>query len=116
MGGSKTFDKPAWRKAMNDLFKILFSEVDDNTGYYFAVYVAQKYDLYRKPNIGLWQQMKIDLREEFDIDSDINMRISKKSFFCGDAAGRVRAATFKKKIHPTSNTGDHSDTDKKICP
>ena len=87
MGTSKTFNKVGWTKAMNDLLKILFSGVDN--GYYFAVYVAKLYDLYRKPNNGLWQQMKIDLKDEFNTD----IRISSKSFFCGDAAGRIRPST-----------------------
>lgn len=112
MGTSKTFDKNSWRKAMNDLTKILFSEIGQEN-YYFAIYVAKKYDLYRKPNIGMWQQMKLDLKDEFDVDNGI--RISKKSFFCGDAAGRVRPGQFKKKMHPTSNKGDHSDTDRKFA-
>lgn len=111
MGSNKSFNKLEWRKAMNNLCKILFSGIN-NGEYYFATYVAKKYDLYRKPNIGLWQQMKLDLKDEFDI---IDIKISKKSFFCGDAAGRIQPSQFKKKIHPTSNKGDHSDTDIKFA-
>ena len=54
MSVNKNFDKVKWRKAMDDLVKILISKVK-NDKYYIAIYVAKNYDLYRKPNIGLWQ-------------------------------------------------------------
>jgi len=111
MSSGKNFDKPKWRKAIDDLSKILMSKVK-NGEYYFAIYVAKTYDLYRKPNIGLWEQMKIDLKDEFNLDK---ARISKKSFFCGDAAGRISASIYKKKLYPSSNTGDFSDTDRKFA-
>lgn len=111
MSIGKNFDKPKWRKAINDLAKILMSKVE-NGQYYFAVYVAKNYDLYRKPNIGLWEQMKNDLICEFNLD---RIRISKKSFFCGDAAGRKVASFYKKKLYPSSNKGDFSDTDLKFA-
>lgn len=111
MSLNKNFDKPKWRKIINDLTKILMSRVKDGK-YYFAIYVAKNYDLYRKPNIGLWEQMKIDLKEEFHLNS---IRISKKSFFCGDAAGRKTASLFKKKLYPSSNKGDFSDIDLKFA-
>lgn len=111
MGSGKNFDKPKWRKALDDLVKILMSKVE-NDSYYFAVYVAKGHDLYRKPNIGLWEQMKIDLKEEFGLTK---LKISKKSFFCGDAAGRTSASTFKKKLYPSSNKGDFADTDRKFA-
>jgi len=107
----KNFDKPQWRKAINDLAKIMFGEVS-NQKYYFAVYVAKGHDLYRKPNLGLWELMKSDLKSEFKLDT---LRISKKSFFCGDAAGRIYASPFKKKLHPSSNKGDFSDSDRKFA-
>ena len=113
MGSGKNFDKPKWRIAMNDLAKILLSETSDK--YYFAVYVAKKHDLYRKPNLGMWDQMKIDLRAEFKLGKKDKLRISKKSFFCGDAAGRKKSSIFKKKIYPSSTTGDFSDTDRKFA-
>ena len=109
MGLNKNFDKPKWRRAVDDLCKILTKKVNK---YYFAVYVSKNYDLYRKPNIGLWQQMKIDLCDEFELNK---IRISKKSFFVGDAAGRIKPSPFKKKISPTSHSGDFSDVDRKFA-
>lgn len=111
MGSRKDFDKPKWRKAMDDLAKILTSRVD-NWQFYFAVYVAKVHDLYRKPNIGMWELMKSDLREEFNLNK---IPISKKSFFVGDAAGRISASPFKKRIYPSSSKGDFSDTDRKFA-
>lgn len=108
---TKNFDKPKWRKAVDDLVKILTSKIK-NGKYYFAVYVAKNYDLYRKPNIGSWEQMKNDLKDEFSLDK---VRISKKSFFVGDAAGRLSAGPYKKKLYPSSNKGDFSDTDRKFA-
>lgn len=109
MSMNKNFDKIKWRKAMDDLEQILFSKVNK---YYLAVYVAKIYDIYRKPNLGLWNQMKSDLREEF---STKKLRISKKSFFVGDAGGRISAGTYKLKMYPSSRKGDFSDVDRKFA-
>nr|AEX62889.1 putative bifunctional polynucleotide phosphatase kinase [Moumouvirus Monve] len=111
MSLNKNFDKITWRKAVNDLIKIFISNLNTNK-YYFAVYVAKAYDLYRKPNTGLWNLMKNDLKDEFSIEK---VKISNKSFFCGDAAGRISPSFFKKKINPSSNKGDFSDTDRKFA-
>lgn len=111
MSRGKNFDKPKWRKAMEDLEESLVSNISNKT-YYFAVYVAKNYDLYRKPNLGLWDLMKQDLKETFELDK---VRISSKSFFCGDAAGRISASPYKKKLYPSSNKGDFSDTDIKFA-
>lgn len=111
MSSGAKFDKVKWRKAMDDLVKILTSQIKDGK-FYFAVYVAKTYDLFRKPNIGLWEQMKKDIKEEFSLDK---VRISKNSFFVGDAAGRTSASPYKKKIYPSSNKGDFSDTDRKFA-
>ncbi len=111
MSRGKNFDKPQWRKAMEELEKSLVSDIANNK-YYFAVYVAKNYDLYRKPNLGLWELMKQDLKDEFNQDK---IRISSKSFFCGDAAGRTSASPYKKKLYPSSNKGDFSDTDIKFA-
>lgn len=110
MSINKNFDKKKWKKEMEKIKEILFSKTRNK--YYFAVYVAKKYDLYRKPNIGLWEQMKIDLKTEFNMNK---IRISKKSFYCGDAAGRISSSYFKKKFYPTSKTGDFADSDRKFA-
>ncbi|AGF85410.1 phosphatase/kinase [Moumouvirus goulette] len=111
MSLNKNFDKITWRKAVDDLIKIFISNLNTNE-YYFAVYAAKTYDLYRKPNTGLWNLMKNDLKDEFSLKK---IRISNKSFFCGDAAGRISPSFFKKKINPSSNKGDFSDTDRKFA-
>lgn len=111
MSENKKFDKISWRKAMDDFAQTMFEGVN-NKPYYFAVYVAKRYDLYRKPNIGLWQQMKIDFMEEFNLSK---IRISKKSFYVGDAAGRKRPSYYKKKIYKSPSKGDFSDTDRKFA-
>lgn len=111
MGSKVGFDKPSWRKAVDDLMKEMTMNVKSGK-FYFAVYVAKMYDLYRKPNIGMWQLMKLDLMKEFGLDA---IRVSKKSFFCGDAAGRESPGPIKKKLSATSKTGDFSDTDRKFA-
>src|SRR5690606_8915296 len=73
---------------------------------------AKKHDMYRKPNTGMWTLMKNDIIQEFDLEK---LDISKKSFFCGDAGGRIRPSILKKKMHPSSTTGDFSDTDLKFA-
>lgn len=113
MSVNKNFDKPMWRIAVNDLVKILTSKIKSGK-FYFAVYVAKKYDMYRKPNIGMWNSMKDDLKAEFELDK---LRISNRSFFCGDAAGRISSSIFKQKIYPSvsKSAGDFSDTDRKFA-
>jgi bifunctional polynucleotide phosphatase/kinase len=110
MSVTKNFNKKKWKKEINNLANVLFTKTKEK--YYFAVYAAKKYDLYRKPNIGLWDQMKIDLEEMFNVNK---VRISKKSFYCGDAAGRTMPSYYKKLNYPSSKTGDFSDTDRKFA-
>lgn len=83
----KDYDIETWKNNLASVIDRIFKNVKT---YYCAIYVAKKYDLYRKPNLGLWSVMKTDL----------NVKISKKSFFCGDAAGREK---------------DFSDTDRKFA-
>jgi bifunctional polynucleotide phosphatase/kinase len=70
------------------------------TNFFFGLYIAKKTDLYRKPNIGMWNLMKQDIMNIFELDS---IKISRKAFFCGDAAGRY----YPKK--------DFSDSDRKFA-
>jgi len=111
MGSRKNFDKPKWRKAVEDLIAILIENTEEDN-YYVAVYVAKGHDIYRKPNLGMWRLMKEDLRTEFNLEQ---IRISKNSFFCGDASGRINPSPYKKKLYPSSKTGDFSDTDIKFA-
>lgn len=70
---------------------------------YIAIYVSLQNDIYRKPNLGLWNLMKDNLKAQFNNE---NLKISKKSFFVGDAAGR-----YKTSEHPK----DFSDSDRKFA-
>ena len=56
-------------------------------------------DGYRKPAVNMWDYFVQNLNEHVEV----NM---KKSFYCGDAAGRPKTATTKK---------DHSDSDRKFA-
>ncbi len=56
--------------------------------------------------------MKMDLKNNFNLN---RIRISKKSFFCGDAAGRISPSPFRKKLYPNSVKGDFSDSDYKFA-
>jgi bifunctional polynucleotide phosphatase/kinase len=112
MSNNKNFNKDDWIIKMEKIIQLFSTE---SKKHYFAVYVAKKYDIYRKPNLGMWQLMKDDLRREFGINDGIKIRISKKSFFCGDAAGRTSIDFFKRKIYPKSKCGDFSDVDRKFA-
>jgi len=108
MSNSK-FDIGTWKKSFTEFYQKMFSGVKN---YYFALYVSKTHDLNRKPNIGMWIQMQRDLKEHFGSD----IRISKKSFYCGDAAGRTENSTFQKKFYPKSKViGDFADTDRKFA-
>ena len=110
MSVNKNFDKKGWMNMLDEVSHKLFIQ-DKNKNYYFAIYAAKNYDLYRKPNLGMWKQMKLDLNEEFNLPK---VEISKKSFFVGDAAGRIESSAITKILHPTAK-GDHSDTDRKFA-
>lgn len=111
MSINKNFSILHWRRTIEELASVLFDRVIDQP-YYFAIYVAKGYDIYRKPNLGLWELMKADLILEFRL---AQISISKKSFYCGDAAGRIRPGPFKKKLYPSSTSGDFSDVDRKFA-
>jgi bifunctional polynucleotide phosphatase/kinase len=104
------FDKGRWKEVIRNFFISFLSKVK-NQHYYFSIYVSKNHDNYRKPHLGMWYQMKRDLRKEFGLD---NLTISKKSFYCGDAAGRKIPGPIQKKIHPRSK-GDFSDSDVKFA-
>lgn len=88
---NKNFDIPLWKIHVTKIIKKILKITQDN--FYFAIYVAKQYDLYRKPNLGLWSLMK----------KDLGVSLSVKSFFCGDAAGRL------------GDKKDFSDTDRKFA-
>jgi len=92
---SKNFDMKGWRQKINEIYKILFA---DHAQHYFAIFAAKCYDMFRKPNVGMWKVMTKSLGGE----------ISDKSFYCGDAAGRLDKDVYGKKA-------DFSDTDRKFA-
>lgn len=96
----KNFNIKAWKEKI-ETFKSKISTAD----MYFALYASKKRDHLRKPNTGMWCLMKRDLRKYFGLS---HIKISKRSFFCGDAAGRNCGDVYKK-------TKDFSDTDIKFA-
>jgi bifunctional polynucleotide phosphatase/kinase len=108
MSMSKNFDRVKWRASVDEVIEYMFIGISK---YYVATYVAKNYDMYRKPNLGMWDLMKGDLKETFELD---NLRISKRSFFCGDAAGRTSNSPIGKKLHPNAKA-DFSDSDRKFA-
>ena len=109
MSTGKNFNHDEWMEGVSELAELMFKGIKR---FYFAVYAAKKYDMYRKPNRGMWNLMKSDLEETFNVEK---IKISKKSFFCGDAAGRKYQSIFRKKIYPKGKAGDFSDTDRKFA-
>lgn len=110
MSLNKNFDNSLWKKNIEQLVDTLFPL----SNFYFSIYAAKKYDLYRKPAIELWNVFKNNISNHFIIN-DHTIKISKKSFYCGDAAGRIAPSFYKKSIHKTSKKGDFSDTDIKFA-
>lgn len=100
-----TFNMDQWKKNVENLVKSITKHCDK---YYVAIYVAKSNDIYRKPNIAMYNLMKDDLLDGYQFR---NMRISVKSFYCGDAAGRSKASEVKKSIYGKSTKGDFSDSD-----
>ena len=110
MTRNKNFDIGKWKAAMDKFITNLISKINKKT-YYVGIYVAKAYDINRKPNLGMWHLMKADLKNAFALKQ---IPISTKSFYCGDAAGRLSADYFKKKS-VKSTKGDFSDTDRKFA-
>lgn len=103
---NKNFDIEKWKDNFKKILKKILSKIPYKE-YYIAIYVAKDYDIYRKPNIGMWSLMKEDIKNIFNINK---LKISKKSFFCGDAAGRITGGEFSK-----SKKKDFTDTDLKFA-
>lgn len=62
-----------------------------------SVYAATGNDKYRKPRVGMWEQMKDDF--DLDVENGIDME---GSFYIGDAAGREKTDK-RLKDHATSD-------------
>ena len=109
MSGKK-FDHSRWRKDKDMLIENFIGK--KNIKYMIKIYVAMDHDIYRKPNPTLWNVMLNDIASEFKLDK---IRVSNKSFYCGDACGRLHPSFLKTKIHPSSKVGDFSDVDIKFA-
>jgi bifunctional polynucleotide phosphatase/kinase len=110
MSQNKNFDISHWKKQI----ELLFKEISTGINCHFAIYCAKKHDQYRKPNLGMWFLMKHDLNDIYDK----KIFISKKSFYCGDAAGRLEPSELQiQMINPATKKSpvDHSDTDRKFA-
>jgi len=83
-----------------DDFKGRISMISEKLGVPLRVYAALKNDFYRKPRLGMFDELLSDLNIEADsIDK-------KSSFYCGDAAGRPKRKSYPK---------DFSDSDLKFA-
>ena len=76
--------------------KFKFNSIQKSLNINMVFVVADKEDNYRKPCIGMWEYI---LEKGFEQDLS-------KSFYVGDAAGRIKDANFKK---------DFSDSDRKFA-
>lgn len=104
---SSKFDIEQWKANVEALMSTLITR----KRFYFAIYAAKNHDMYRKPNIELYEQMIRDLIQTY---GHVPM-FSKKSFFVGDAAGRIKPDFYKKLNTPRTKTGDFSDSDRKFA-
>ena len=77
------------------IFKI--SSIQKELNFPILAYIAFKDDIYRKPRIGCWKDLK----------NNYKIKINKKeSFYVGDMAGRIKNDNFKK---------DRNDSDRKFA-
>jgi bifunctional polynucleotide phosphatase/kinase len=124
-GNNPKFNKKIWRSKVKKLFSYIVTTLNLNS-FNIQIYVAIDYDIYRKPNIGLWYLFL--LKNEFDltganinkgnmcnnnhlINTDMITKFIKysDSFYCGDSAGRYGSSTFRKE-----KKKDFSDVDYKF--
>lgn len=107
LGKASDAEKKQWKTRVENFF----SEILTGESFHLGVYAAKGTDMYRKPNIGLWNVMRADLASYYNLD----VVISKKSFFCGDAAGRIKPSILKKRHHASGKKGDFADSDRKFA-
>ena len=62
-----------------------------------SVYAATEQDKYRKPRIGMWQEML----DDYDLEGDGSVDLG-QSFYVGDAAGRAKTGK-RRKDHACSD-------------
>jgi bifunctional polynucleotide phosphatase/kinase len=81
-------------------------------------YVSLSDNFYRKPNIGMWNlffDCLVKLKKKQDPSANDNsIRISRSSFFCGDAAGRIWPSKIVQKLHKYCKK-DFADSDRKFA-
>lgn len=87
-GGISPKDNPkALQKDAASLanFKAQLTAIMRQLDFPISVYAATGQDRYRKPRIGMWQEML----EDYDLDADGLVDMN-SSFYVGDAAGRAK--------------------------
>lgn len=107
-----------WIDNLINLVNKICYELDN---YCVYCYVSLSDNFYRKPNIGMWNLffdslVNLKKKQDPDADPDANdnsIRISRSSFFCGDAAGRIWPSGIVKKLHKYCKK-DFSDSDRKF--
>jgi len=78
-------------------FKSQLTSVFGQLDFPTSIYAATSQDRYRKPRVGMWQQML----EDYDLDTKGAVDM-KNSFYIGDAAGRDKTDK-RRKDHATSD-------------
>lgn len=71
------------QKSFNSKSELICNRINNfinDLGFIPSIIISKNDDFYRKPNIGMWEFLKINLKNDIDLDN---------SFFVGDAAGRV---------------------------
>jgi bifunctional polynucleotide phosphatase/kinase len=81
---AKTLQKDATSLAN---FKAQVTAILRHLDFPISVYAATEPDKYRKPRVGMWQEML----EDYDLEADGSVDLQ-QSFYVGDAAGREKTS------------------------
>lgn len=91
-----------WKTLVDELYLDLTHELEKR--FQFIVMAAMKNDIYRKPNLGMYNMIIKKFGKKVD-----------KIFYCGDAAGRRERSYYRIKFYPTGKSSDFSDSDYKFA-
>lgn len=103
MSSNKKFDMDKFKEQVEIMQKKMFHNITEK--YFFSIVVSKCYDIYRKPNPGMWSLIKKILKNKYVLEK---VSVSTRSFYCGDAAGRLNLGYYRKTL-------DFSDTDRKFA-
>jgi bifunctional polynucleotide phosphatase/kinase len=101
----KTFPMEEWKEKVVSLIEDI---IGVNKSYYVGIYASKNWNCYRKPAPFLVYKALKHYEKITGVARNLE-------WFCGDAAGRKQISTLRKKYHPTSKVGDHSDVDRKLA-